>query len=117
MVGGNTVMVTSFKMTFSSPDVFSASDPVVGHRRPTSPPQIPGHSQASLAQSLVGSLPYLLAPGVHKVLFVPSKSLFCQSCVISGGSIVGLMATSSKMAYAIPRSASLRDPTPVTGHC
>ena len=85
MVGGNTVMVTSFKMTFSSPDVFSASDPVVGHRRPTSPPQIPGHSQASLAQSLVGSLPYLLAPGVHKVLFVPSKSLFPQSC---GSSVI-----------------------------
>ena len=25
---------------------------------------------------------FLLGPGVHKVLFVPSKSLFPQSCVI-----------------------------------
>ena len=32
---------------------------------------------------------------VHKVLFVPSKSLFPQSCVSSGGSMVGLMVTSS----------------------
>ena len=40
-------------------------------------------------------------PGV----FVPSKSLFPRSCVSSGGSIVGLTMTSSKRAYAIPRSA------------
>ena len=31
----------------------------------------------------------LLGPGAHKVLFVPSKSLFPQSCVSSGGSMVG----------------------------
>ena len=37
---------------------------------------------------------------VHKVLFVPFKSLFPQSCVSSGGSMVGLMVTSSKRAYA-----------------
>ena len=30
-----------------------------------------------------------LGPGAHKVLFVPSKSLFPQSCVSSGGSMVG----------------------------
>ena len=49
---------------------------------------------------------FLLGPGVYKVLFVPSKSLFPQSCVSSGSSMVGLMATSSKMAYAIPKSAA-----------
>ena len=47
---------------------------------------------------------FLLGPVAHKVLFVPSKSLFTQSCVSSDGSLVGLMATSSKRAYAIPRS-------------
>ena len=46
---------------------------------------------------------FLLGPGVHKVLFVPSKSLLPQSSVSSRGSMVGLMATSSKRAYAIPR--------------
>ena len=52
----------------------------------------------------------------HKVLFVPSKSLL-QSCVSSGDSIVVLMATSSKRAYAIPRSALPRAPAPVVVHC
>ena len=44
--------------------------------------------------------------------FVPSKSLFLQSCVSSSGSMVGLMVTSSKRAYAIPRSTAPRAPTP-----
>ena len=52
---------------------------------------------------------------MHKVLFVPSKGLFPQSYVSSDGSIgginlVGLMVTSSKRAYAIPRSAAPRAP-------
>ena len=54
---------------------------------------------------------------MHKVLFVPSKSLFPHSFVSSGGSIVGLTATSSKKAYAIPRSAAPRAPAPVAGYC
>ena len=60
---------------------------------------------------------FLLGPGAYKVLFVPSKSLFPQSCVNSGGSTGGLMAISSKRAYAIPRSAAPRGPAPVAGHC
>ena len=47
---------------------------------------------------------FLLGLGAHKFVFVPSKSLFPQSHVSSGGSIVGLMVISSKRAYAIPRS-------------
>ena len=54
---------------------------------------------------------------MHKVLFVPSKSMFPQSCVRSGGSMVGLMATSSKRAYAIPRSTACRAHAPTTVHC
>ena len=65
----------------------------------------------------MGLLGLLLDPGVHKILFVPSKSLFPQACVNCGGSIVGLMVTSSKRAYAIPRSAAPRAPDPVAGHC
>ena len=41
--------------------IFSASDPRAGHCQPMPPPETPGHSQAILAQSLVGSL--LLSPG------------------------------------------------------
>ena len=49
---------------------------------------------------LWGSCSFLLGPDAHKVLYVPSKSVFPQSCVNSGGSMVGLMATSSKRAMS-----------------
>ena len=70
--------------------------------------QTPGHSRASLDQSLVGSL--FLSPGswCTQSLFVFSRSLFSQSCVSSGSSMVGLMGTYSKRAYTIPRSTSPR---------
>ena len=51
-----------------------ASDPAAGHCRPTPPLETLGHSRASLGQSLVGSHSFLLGPGVHNLLFVPSKS-------------------------------------------
>ena len=41
--------------------VFSAPDPTAGHCQPMSSLETPGHPQASLAQSLVGTLP--LSPG------------------------------------------------------
>ena len=66
---------------------------------------------------LWGHCSFILGPGAHKVLFVPSKSLFPQSCVSSGGSMVGLMATSSQRAYAIPRSTASRALTPAAVHC
>ena len=58
------------------------------------------------ANLLCGHCSFFLGPGAHKVLFVPSKSLFPQPCVCSGGSVVGLMALSSKRAYAIARSTA-----------
>ena len=98
------IMATSFKRSHTYTATLSAPSTAAGHCQPTPPLETPGHSQASLGQSLLESL--LLSPGVHKVLFVPSKSLFPQSCVSSGNSMVGLMATSSKMACAIPKSAA-----------
>ena len=38
---------------------------------------------------LWGHCSFLLGPGAYKVLFVPSTSLFPQSCVSSAGSMVG----------------------------
>ena len=38
---------------------------------------------------------FLLGPGAHKVLFVLYESLFPQSCMSSGSSVVALMGTSS----------------------
>ena len=79
-------MVTSFKRSHA----FRAPSPAAGHCQPTPLPETLGYSQASLGQSLVGSL--LLSPGAHKVLFVSSKSLFLQSCVSSGGSVVAYIS-------------------------
>ena len=64
-----------------------------------------------------GYCSFLLGPGAHKLLFVPSKSLFSQSCVSSGSSLVGLIVTSSKRAYARPRSAAPRASVPAAVHC
>ena len=55
------VTVTSFRRTPDSTVVSSAPDPTADHCQPTPPPETPGHSQASLAQSPVGTL--LLCPG------------------------------------------------------
>ena len=79
------IMVTSFKKSHADIATLSAPSRAAGHCQPTPPQEIPGHSRASLGQALVGSL--LLSPGAHKVLFVPSKSLFPQSCVSSGSSM------------------------------
>ena len=38
---------------------------------------------------LWGHCSFLLGPSAHKVLFVPSESLFPQTCVSSDGSMVG----------------------------
>ena len=54
-------MVTSFKRSHACTAALNAPNPTAGHHQPTPPPETPGHSQASLGQSLVGSL--LLSPG------------------------------------------------------
>ena len=66
---------------------------------------------------LWGHCSFLPGPGAHKVLFEPSKNLFPQSCVCSGSCMVGLMATSYKRAYAIPRSTAPRAHAPAAVHC
>ena len=98
------------------PRTLSAPNPVEGHCQPT-PLETPGHSRASLGQSHVGSL--LLSPGswcTQGSVYALQESV-SQSCISSGSSMVGLMATSSKKAYTIPRSAAPRVPAPVAGHC
>ena len=91
-------------------------DPAAGHHRPTLLPELHGHSQASLGHSLVGSL--LLSPGSScaQGSVCALQESVSQSCVSSGGSMVRLMATSSKRAHAIPRSAAPRAPAPAAGH-
>ena len=102
MVKAMKIMVTSFKRSHACIATLGAPNPAAGHHQPMPPPETPRHSQASLGQSLVGSL--LLSPGswYTQILFVPTKSLFPQSCVSSGGSMVGLMVTSSSKLIPYP---------------
>ena len=55
---------------------------------------------------------FLLGPGAHKLFFVSSMSLLPQSCVSSYSSMARLVGTSSKRAYAIPKSTIPRAPAP-----
>ena len=87
----------------------SAPNPAAGHCPRTPLPETPGHSQASVGQSLVESL--LLSPGswCAQGFVCALQESVPQSCVSSGSSMVGLMVTSSKRAYVIPRSAVPRE--------
>ena len=55
------IKATSFKKSHACTATLRAPNPAAGPGRPTPPPETPGHSRASLGQSLVGSL--LLSPG------------------------------------------------------
>ena len=74
MVEVNKIMMTSFKSAGTA--ALSAPNPAAGHHRPAPPPETPGHSQASVGQSLEGSL--LLYPGswCTQVSVCACKSLF-----------------------------------------
>ena len=122
MVGIMKIIATSFKWSHARTATLSAPYPA------------PATAYLHLCQGLLdthrqvwvshfcGHYSFLLGPGVHKVLFVPSKGLFPQSYVSSDGSIgginlVGLMVTSSKRAYAIPRSTVPKAPALAAGYC
>ena len=111
------IMVTSFKMSHTCTAILTAPNPAAGHRWATPPLETSGHSWARLGQSPVGSL--LLSPGswcTQSSVCALQESI-SQSCVSSSSSMVGLMATSSKRAYAVPRSAAPRVPVSAAVHC
>ena len=111
------IMETSFKRSHACTAILSAPSPAAGHCRPIPPLDTPGHSWESLGQSLVGSL--LLSPGswcTQGSVCALQESIF-QSCVSSCSSMVGLMATSSKTAYAIAKPAAPRAPALAPVHC
>ena len=111
------IMATSFKGAMRA--LLYSVPPTL--QQPTADPSLCQRLQDNhgkvWASLMCGHCSFLLSPRVHKVLFVPSKSLFPPSCVSSGGSMVGLMVTSSKRAYAIPRSTAPRTPAPAAVHC
>ena len=112
MVQVMNIMATSFERshactaTLSAPALQQATtDPCLHQRLLDTPGQV-------WVSIFWGHCSFLLGPGAHRVLFVPSQSLFPQSCVSSGGSMVGFLVPSSKRIYAIPRSTASRAPPP-----
>ena len=96
------IMVTFFKRSQAGPARLSARNPAAGHHHwPTPLLETPGHSRTSLGQSLVGSL--LLSSGSWgtRGSVCALQESVSQACVSSGSSMVRLMVTSSKRAYAI----------------
>ena len=55
------IMATSFKRSHACTAALHTPNPAAGHRRPMPLLATPGHSRASLCQSLLGSL--VLSPG------------------------------------------------------
>ena len=93
--------------------------------RPCSRP-LPVHASAGASWTLMGKSGSVscgvTAPISWDLVYIrfclcPPRGLFPQSCVSFGGSMVGLMETSSKSTCAIPRSAGPRAPAPAAGHC
>ena len=80
------IMATSFKRPHAT---LSDPNPAAGHRRPTPLPETPGHSRASLGQSLVRSV--LLSPGSWCTqgfvcaLQEAVSSVPCKFCRLYGG--------------------------------
>ena len=100
-------MVTSFKRSHAGTVALSAPNPTAGHHQPTLLPETPGHSMGKS-----GSVSCLVTASFSWVLvctsfcLCPPRVCFPQSSVNSGSSMVGLRLTSSKRAYAIPRSTA-----------
>ena len=114
MVEAMKILGTSFKRSHACTATLRAPNPAAGHHWPHRPPlETPGHSQASLGQPFVGS--QLLSPGswcIQSSVCALQESI-SQFYVSSGSSMVGLMVTSSKRAYSIPKSAAPRASVPV----
>ena len=110
------IMVTSFKRSHACAGTLIAPNPAPGHHQCMPPLETPKDSQSSLDQFLVESLLHSLGSWCTQGLVCASQESISQSCVSSGSSLVGLMATSSKRAYAITKSATPRAPVPVTVH-
>ena len=76
MVG---IMVISFKGLSPALCVFSALKATAGHSPPTPLPDLLDIHRQDWLRLLWRHRSFLLAPGVHNVLIVPSKHLFPQS--------------------------------------
>ena len=115
--GGNEDNGNPFKKSHAPTATLSVPNPAAGHCWLMPLLGTLGHSRASLGQSPVGSL--LLSSqswytqGSVCALQESVSPVLCKFWQLYGG----LMETSSKRAYATPRSAPPRALAPVADHC
>ena len=112
------IMVSAFKRSYAcTAPSRNAPDFSAGHHQPTPPPEAPGHSQANLLQSLVGSLPLSpqsrCTPGFVCALQESVSPVLCQFSWHYDGVNGNLFPE----AYATHKSAVPRAPVPASGHC
>ena len=112
----NEIVATSFQRSHVGTVTLSAPSPAAGHCWPTLPLATPGYSWASLVQSLVGHCCFFWVLVNTRFCLCPPRVYF-PHLLSSSSSVVGLMATSSKRAYAIPMSAVPRGPVAAAVHC
>ena len=111
MVEVMNTMVTSFKRSHACPQ--PCSRPPLTHASSRDAWTLIGKS-GSVSCGVTAPFSWVF---VHLRLCLCHPRVCFQSCVSSGSSMVGLMATSSKRAYAVPRSAAPRAPAPAAIHC
>ena len=115
------IMATSFKRSLAGTSALSAPKPAASYCKPHFCQRLlDTHGQVWV--SLLWdhcSWVKLLSPGSWGAQgsICALQSLFLQSCVSSGSSVVGLMANLPKRAYAIPRFTAPRASATVAGHC
>ena len=102
MVAVMKIMLPSFKRSHAGTAALSSHDPAAGPSRPMPLPETPGHSQASLDQSLVG--PLLLSPGFWYaqgfICALESVSpVLCKFWRLCGGVNGGLLSPRGLMSY------------------
>ena len=108
-------MATSFKRSHACTATLSTPNPAASHHCPTPLLEtwtLLGKSD-SVSSGVTAPFSWVL---VHTSFCCALQESISQSCVSSGSSMLGLMVTSSKRAYATPRSAAPRAPTPLAGH-
>ena len=73
-------MVTSFERSPACTATFNAPNPAAGHHQPMPLLETPGHSQASLCQSLVGSLLFFSGSWCTRFCLCPTRIYFPVLC-------------------------------------
>ena len=101
-------MVTSFKRSHVCTATLRAPNPTAGPCLRWRVLDTPGQVWVNLLWSQCSLLLGLVCTGSVCAL----QESVSQSCVSSGSTMVGLMVTASKRAYATPKSAASRAPAP-----